>query len=132
DILCEGCGYMLNTLPETGNCPECGKPISKSSPTLRAPPKWEVTGQGFIATTLDVLFRPSQFYRKISTREGNLIRAARFSSWHFLMVSIALAASACGHLDWLLGLSVGRPLANGDLIVLSIGVLVGSLLTFGI
>src|SRR5580658_3900506 len=45
DILCENCGYMLNGLPPSGNCPECGTAIDFSvSERLRQPPLWEIIG----------------------------------------------------------------------------------------
>ena len=72
DLLCEGCGYVLNGLPAGGDarCPECGKPLAESDPVLRIPAAWE-EGQGFanfMATSLHVLFRPTHFYRTLATR----------------------------------------------------------------
>lgn len=130
DLLCEGCGYTLNGLPDDSNCPECGKPIAESSPELRKPPEWELTGRGFVATTWEVLWRPARFYRTFSTRFANTLRAARFSSYHLLPVSLALTVTAAVHLEWMLGLSSGRQWERGDWIVLAAGTLLGTLLTF--
>lgn len=34
-LLCERCGYIIEGLPETGACPECGRPIAESLPERR-------------------------------------------------------------------------------------------------
>ena len=80
DLLCENCGYMLNGLPPSGNCPECGTAIDFSiSERLRQPPLWEIIGDPrpkwlrFILTTAQVIFRPKRFYRS-TTSAGNLAR----------------------------------------------------------
>lgn len=33
--LCERCGYPIQGLPESGNCPECGRPVADSLPSRR-------------------------------------------------------------------------------------------------
>ncbi len=129
DLLCEGCGYTLNGLSDDSRCPECGKLIAESWPELRKPPEWEVTGRGFVATTWEVLWHPSRFYRTFSTF-GNMLRAARFSSYHLLPVSLALTATAAVHLEWMLGLSAGRRWERGDWIALVAVTLMGTLITF--
>ena len=68
DLLCEQCGYTLNGLSETGNCPECGTPVAFStSQTGRTLPAWE-RERCFWTTTANVLFRTSRFYRTLRTR----------------------------------------------------------------
>ena len=58
DILCEGCGYTLNGLPEDGRCPECGKPVAESIDAARTAPAWEHPEvhrpAAFVATTAAV------------------------------------------------------------------------------
>ncbi|MGH7176239.1 MAG: hypothetical protein ACREJC_02560 [Tepidisphaeraceae bacterium] len=130
DTLCESCGYTLNGLPEIGNCPECGRPIAESSPTLRDAPPWEQTGRGFFATTREVLFHPARFYRGLATREGDRLAAARFASWHFLLASLLFSATACAHVDWMLGLRSRRALFAGDWLVFGVVVLVTSLMMY--
>lgn len=130
DLLCESCGYTLNGLPDDSNCPECGKPIAESARELRHPPAWELTGRGFVTTTIAVLLRPAHFYRTFSTRLGNELRAARFSSWHFLLASITLTAAASAHLEWTLVLSAGLTLYNGYWKAQIINTLAGTLVTF--
>src|SRR5438046_1791438 len=73
DLLCEGCGYTLNGLPESGNCPECGKPIIESIGTERVVPQWEhalwpMRRHLFADTTAKIVFHPTNFYRTLATR----------------------------------------------------------------
>src|SRR2546423_5058311 len=73
-LLCEGCGYVLNGLPGDSRCPECGRPIVESAGEhLRAPPVWEREGGSaagrLLRTTVEVLFRPTRFYRNFTTRQ---------------------------------------------------------------
>jgi hypothetical protein len=130
DLLCEGCGYTLNGLPEDSRCPECGRLIAESAPEIRQLPEWESTGRSFLATTWAVLTRPAHFYRTFTTRWGNAVRAARFSSWHLLVSSLMFTLTALLHLEWMLGLSVGRAWERGDWLVLAVGTLGGTLITF--
>lgn len=82
DLLCEQCGYALNGLPDTGNCPECGKPIAESTTASpRRPPAWE-TGRDravgrFEFTALGVLRSPRRFFRGM-TAHGDTARSAAF------------------------------------------------------
>src|SRR3954467_6090975 len=72
DILCEQCGYTLNGLPESGQCPECAAPIAQSTTgDGRVLPPWEVRPslRTFLATTAEVTFRPTRFYRTLATRQ---------------------------------------------------------------
>src|SRR5205809_1111709 len=97
DLLCEGCGYTLNGLPEESNCPECGKPLAQSRRSVRRVPAWE-SGDGrdvrnFLATTAAVLFRPTQFYKTLATRRD--VRPARlFADIHWTITSLLFGAAA--------------------------------------
>src|SRR2546423_4326820 len=80
DILCEGCGYTLNGLPDDGRCPECGKPIAESIGHPRVPPAWERRGPHdsfasafgtFASTSREVLFHPTRFYKTLATRRDD-------------------------------------------------------------
>jgi len=105
DLLCENCGYMLNGLPPSGNCPECGTAIDFSlSERLRQPPLWEIIGDPrpkwhrFILTTAQVIFRPKRFYRS-STSRGQLGPAYGFARIHWRISSLLLGLAAWSHWD---------------------------------
>ena len=111
DLLCEGCGYTLNGLPDGSNCPECGKPVAESVGSQRVRPAWERETAGraraFLATSAAVLFRPSHFYRTLATRRD--ARAARsFGRAHWLIASALMAAAGAIHGLWFLELGGWR------------------------
>jgi hypothetical protein len=103
DLLCEGCGYTLNGLPRTGNCPECGKPISQSVGIHRSFSEFESHPSlaTLIHTTCRVLLHPRSFYSELATR-GNTGEAVRFAQFHRLLASAFFALAAAGHLLWIL------------------------------
>jgi hypothetical protein len=106
DLLCEQCGYTLNGLPLEGNCPECGKPIRESVGEHRKLPAWEVSHRSIralFATTSQVLFAPTNFFRTLITR-----RAADDDSFfaivNWVVASIFFAMAAVGHFLWFGGM----------------------------
>ncbi len=105
DLLCEGCGYTLNGLPDDSNCPECGKPIAQSDRVMRRPPAWEREYPGFLprffSTTFNVLFRPSHFYRTLATR-GSVRDARAFAMLHMLITAILVSQALVAHSRWLM------------------------------
>lgn len=48
-LLCNRCGYIIESLYADSNCPECGHPIEKSIPTDRAGTPWQLHQQSMIA-----------------------------------------------------------------------------------
>ena len=102
DLLCEGCGYVLNGLPADSRCPECGKPAEESSPALRQPPAWETARSGFAAflqTTAALWFGPTRFFRTLTPGPVNA-RSRLFSQIHTAAASLLLGAAAWAHFDW--------------------------------
>src|SRR5689334_13721306 len=107
DLLCEGCGYVLNGLPPGSRCPECGKPADESAPIHRKLPMWEEGAGGgsgltrFLQTTVAVLFRPTEFYRTLATRQPRF-GSQRFAAIHWGVVSLLFATAAYVHFKWYL------------------------------
>jgi hypothetical protein len=103
DILCENCGYMLNGLPPSGNCPECGTGIDFSvSERFRQPPLWENIGDPrprtvrFLVTTAQIIFTPTRFFRGVTSR-GQIQPAHRFAQIHWMISSLLLGLAARIH-----------------------------------
>jgi hypothetical protein len=105
DLLCEGCGYVLNGLPGGGQCPECGKPMAESAPERRALPAWEQgppRGRltGFLATSAAVIFRPTSFYRTLAIRDDTE-RAFAFAQMYWWAASLLIGWAGFAHTVWL-------------------------------
>jgi hypothetical protein len=101
DVLCEGCGYVLNGLPPDSRCPECGKPIDESVGHDRITPSLESDRKTaeFFRTTMEVIFRPTAFYRTLAVR-GSVQSARRFARVHW-WIAAALFGIACAmHTVW--------------------------------
>jgi hypothetical protein len=102
DVLCEACGYVLNGLPPTSRCPECGKPITESIGDNRIAPPWETSragADGFLRTTFDLILHPTFFYRTLAVR-GSLEAARRFARIHWWIAAALFALAAATHAFW--------------------------------
>ena len=112
DLLCEGCGYTLNGLPDDSRCPECGKPIEESIGHDREATSVE-RGRGigkrlagFFVTSAAVLFRPTHFYRTLKTRD-RVATARRFAWIHWSVTSLLFGLAGYVHTTWYLQLGGG-------------------------
>ena len=104
-VLCESCGYTLDGLPDSGNCPECGYPVAKSRiDDGRHLPAWEEQAPGrrrlrFLATTAAIIFRPARFYRSLRTRADNAT-ALLFAQAHWFLSALLLGLALTIHEHW--------------------------------
>lgn len=100
DLLCEYCGYVLNGLPDSANCPECGRAAADSSPALRGKPAWEQHRSllGFCKSTYEVLFHPTRFFRSLGTRLERT-QSRWFGFIHIVIVSLLMGATLCVHAE---------------------------------
>src|SRR5579862_9472689 len=102
DMLCERCGYVLNGLPPDSRCPECGVPIAESDAGRRHVPEWEQGGSAqplrrFLRTTVEVVLRPTHFYRTFATRVPREA-SRRFATINWLLASCLFGVAAVGHM----------------------------------
>src|SRR3954469_10939031 len=102
-LLCEKCGYIVNGIPTDSLCPECASPIAESLPINRQPTPWEQRDGSavnrFVATTLQLLFAPTRFFRLMSSR-ADLQSSGRFARGHYWISSILFGATAYVHGIW--------------------------------
>jgi len=137
EILCSQCGYVLSGLPETGNCPECGRPIADSLGGDRFPPSWEsaspdAKAQAFLRTTIEIIRRPAHFYRTFTVR-GPLNPAKRFARWHWVIASILFGICGATHGTYDFSFAIRTQLdfpggETGKFFTLLVGVTLGSYL----
>jgi hypothetical protein len=95
---------VLDGLPETGACPECGQPISASVGADRVAPAWEsaapgTKAAGFFQTTRQIIFRPAHFYRTFTAR-GPLDTAGQFARWHWWIAGGLFGIAGATHAVW--------------------------------
>lgn len=103
-LLCEGCGYILQGLPENSRCPECSRPISQSLPHIRRPPAWERSSPNsfsrWLVTTTRLIFHPTPFYRLLPTRTDSS-RSRGYARINLFLVSLLFGITGYFQFDWL-------------------------------
>ncbi len=91
-VHCEACGYNLDSIALTGRCPECGADaaISLDDQCCRTGVAWEATLAlyEFPLTNLQLVFRPSGFYRKLRMR-ADITAALSFASLNYFFAGVA-------------------------------------------
>jgi len=125
DLLCEGCGYTLNGLPESGNCPECGKPIAQSLGTHRLAPPWEdwpLGASSLIVTTARVIFRTTRFYRTLRTRPDE-DASLFFARIHWGIAAAGFGIAAWFHAAWYLSL-FGRDIMQFRILIIFLPIVI--------
>lgn len=99
DTLCETCGYPLRGLDRKDDCPECGSPIEASHPRLRTGPPWQSHPgfHAFVATLIDLAFRPRAAFRTMRLDGSNLPARA------FLLITVIAVGALWGYIvgEWL-------------------------------
>lgn len=89
--VCEGCGYNLTHLPESGRCTECGLEVARSLTPgdPRCGPAWEArpTARTFLRTVRSIIFEPSRFYGALRLRSPEA-PARRFAVLQYLLIGL--------------------------------------------
>lgn len=125
ELLCERCGYSVDSLARGGNCPECGTPIAESLPGARAGSPWQRRAGlgGWLATMGAALFRPVGMVRGLRVDDSGARRLQRlnlglaavvigasgaFAQHRFGVVeSLGLARNSHAVAPWVGGVRVG-------------------------
>lgn len=99
-LLCEFCGYCIDGLPETANCPECGRAVFDSLPERRTGSPWQINQSNASAREAWRLVRmnPAAAFGVVTIARTAQASLASRSAWYsgLLVVSplMVLAAAA--------------------------------------
>lgn len=78
-LLCERCGYDIETLPRESNCSECGTPVADSRPERRGGSDWQRKpgAASWLRTGIATLRRPATVFRsaRLDVRSGVVLLA---------------------------------------------------------
>lgn len=123
-LLCEKCGYVIEGLDTSGNCPECGKPIAESLPERRTGTPWQQSpgAKTLLATWWMTLRHPLRTLDVMKLSE----RTSTGLSGRTLMFS-----SICMYI-LLLMLEVINPYSSLNVLALAVMSAIGALIVFAI
>lgn len=95
DSLCEHCGYPLQGLNPTGDCPECGTPIAASDPSHRTGLPWQnrMSFTSWLQTAWWIAARPTQAFGLLRLGGSNTHEQC-FLLIHALVIAAGWAAFA--------------------------------------
>ncbi len=91
---CVGCGYSMVGLSPSGRCPECGRAVAESLPTVRVQPPWFTAAgrwdrcRAYWATARAVI-GDREFFRTLPVRRPTR-DAARFAVWTCIAAGVIL------------------------------------------
>jgi hypothetical protein len=115
-LLCEKCGYVIEGLDPSGNCPKCGKPIVESLPERRVGTPWQQSpGVGSLVRTWWMTLRhPLDLARRVQIQRDEVFT---FPTITILIASLLLFPSS---LFFTISISVGSTgiIANNFIAVL--------------
>lgn len=90
--LCEDCGYVLEGLPPSASCSECGRPVAASLPSARAGSPWQRRPSiaSYILTNEAALRRPRELFSQIrlERRSGTTLLVLNSLAAGFLIAAI--------------------------------------------
>lgn len=114
-LLCESCGYDIESLPDDAACPECGRAKRDSLPASRPGTPWQQRPSFMLRTWQDTLSHPRQTFDAASvTRNdthslswGSFVAASFiFFFGHWLVITIAVLATNPDRFDRTIGPSI--------------------------
>ncbi len=78
-LLCERCGYVIEGLDASGNCPECGKAIAESLPGRRVGTPWQRRGtiKSVVPTAIRTLTHPLNLLGTLRCEEDERVMSLR-------------------------------------------------------